>query len=301
MLRQAENKVKIEGILSETDLRYVNFERNGETKEAIGGSIKVLVEQEINGKAEALEIPVHMFSTKYTKRGSLNPSYESIEKVMKEFVSIASCGAKEQADKVRITSAEIVSNDFINQSGQIVTSPRIRSSFVSRAIGDFQPEATFTTEFMISSMNRVTASDGTEVDPPKLCIEAIIPQYGEKVDVIKFYANNPNVINSIEEYWEAGGCYRAVGRLNFTSTTQTTIEEVDFGEPIKKQRTINVSEFVITGGSQAPLDDDFAFSIEDIRKAMAERKERLESMKAKGSQKPTPAPAKKADKLDLGF
>jgi hypothetical protein len=63
MLRQAENKVKIEGILSETDLRYVIFERNGETKEAIGGSIKVLVEQEINGKAEALEIPVHMSST----------------------------------------------------------------------------------------------------------------------------------------------------------------------------------------------------------------------------------------------
>ena len=82
--RQAENKVKIEGILAETDLKYGSFVKNGETIESIGGNIKVLVEQEINGEAKTLEIPVYMFSSKYTKAGKINPSYESIEKVMKE-------------------------------------------------------------------------------------------------------------------------------------------------------------------------------------------------------------------------
>ena len=71
--RQAENIVKIEGILAETDLKYGSFMKNGEPVEYIGGSIKVLVEQEINGQASSLEIPVYMFSSKYTKAGKVNP------------------------------------------------------------------------------------------------------------------------------------------------------------------------------------------------------------------------------------
>lgn len=128
MFRQAENKVKIEGILAETDLKYGSFVKNGEPVETIGGTIKVLVEQEVNGKPNSLEIPVHMFSTKYTKTGKINPSYESIEKVMKEFVSIAAAGSAAQADKVRITNGNIRMNEFPGQNGQIVSQPRVHAS-----------------------------------------------------------------------------------------------------------------------------------------------------------------------------
>ena len=302
MLRQAENKVKIEGILSEIDLKYGSFVKNGEPVETIGGNIKVLVEQEINKVPTTLEIPVYMFSTKYTKANKINPSYESIETVMKEFVSIAACGDKDKADKIRITSGQIRMNEFPSQmTGGIVSTPRVHASFVSRVIGAFKPEATFTVEFMVSEISRMTDRDGVELDPPKLNVVAIVPQYGEKVDVVPLHASNPNVISAIENYWESGSCYRASGRLNFSSTTQTVLEEVDFGEPIEKVRTINISEFLITGGAQAPLEEENAFSVEDIRKAMAERKERLEAMKTNNVQKQAPAPTSKKGKLDLGF
>lgn len=301
MLRQAENKVKIEGILSEIDLKYGSFVKNGEPIETVGGTIKVLVEQEINKVPTTLEIPVYMFSTKYTRTNKINPSYESIETVMKEFVSIAACGDKDKADRVRITSGQIKMNEFIGQNGTMVSSPRVHASFVSRVVGTFKPEATFTIEFMVSEINRMTDRDGVELDPPKLNVVAIVPQYGEKVDVVPLHASNPNVINAIENYWESGMCYRASGRLNFSSSTQTVLEEVDFGEPIEKVRTINVSEFLITGGAQAPLEEENAFSVEDIRKAMAERKERLEAMKTNNVQKQAPAPTSKKGKLDLGF
>lgn len=302
MLRQAENKVKIEGILSEINLKYGSFEKNGVPTETVGGDIKVLVEQEINGTPVTLEVPVYMFSTKYTKKGTINPSYESIETIMKEFVSIAACGDKNQADKIRITSGQIKMNEFPSQAtGKIVSTPRVHASFASRVVGTFKPEATFTVEFMVSDINRATDNEGVELDPPKLNVSAIVPQYGEKVDVVPLCATNPNVISAIETYWESGSCYRASGRLNFTSSTTTIKEEVDFGEPIEKVRTINVSEFIITGGAQAPLEDEMAFSIEDIRKAMAERKERLEAMKTKNIQKQAPAPTSTKGKLDLGF
>lgn len=301
MLRQAENKVKIEGILSEIDLKYGSFVKDGAPVETVGGSIKILVEQEINKVPTTLEVPVYMFSTKYTKTGKLNPSYESIETIMKDFISIAACGSKEGADKVRITNAQIRMNEFIGQNGTMVSSPRIHASFASRVIGTFKPEATFTLEFMVSEISRMVDDQGVELDPPKLNIVTIVPQYGEKVDVVPLHAANPNVISAIENYWESGSCYRASGRLNFSSSTQTVLEEVDFGEPIEKVRTINVSEFLVTGGAQAPLDDEFAFSVDDIRRAMAERKERLEAMKTNNVSKKAPAQTSKKGKMDLGF
>ena len=308
-MRQAENRVKIEGILAETDLKYGSFEKNGETVESIGGSIKVLVNQEINGTPTTLEVPVYMFSSKYTKAGKVNPSYESIEKVMKEFVSIAAAGSEAQADRVRITNADIRMNEFIGQNGQIVSQPRIHASFVSRAVGDFKPEASFTLEFMVSRLNRAVDAEGVELDPAKLNIEVIVPQYtsptatAPNVDLIPLTAVSPNVINAIENYWEAGSCYKASGRLNFSSRTEEVVEQVDFGEASTRTRTINVSEFIVTGGSQAPLDGDFAFDIDEIKAGMAARKTRLDDVKSGkvSANKKAPAPTSTKSKVDLGF
>ena len=307
-MRQATNKVKIEGILAETDLRYTSFVKNGQDVEAIGGKIKVLVHQEINKVPVDLEIPVYMFSSKYTKSGSVNPSYESIERVMKEYVSIAAAGSEAQADKIRITNGEIRMNVFPGRNG-IVSEPRVHASFVSHAIGDFKPEATFTLEFMVSSMQRAVDKDGVELDPAKLNIEVIVPQYtapgaaAPNLDVVQLVAVSPNVINAIETYWEAGSCYTANGRLNFTSRTEEVTEEVDFGEATTKVRTINVSEFVVTGGTQAPLEGDFAFDLAEIKAGMAARKARIDDIKSgkKAENKQAPAQNTTKGKIDLGF
>ncbi len=305
MFRQAENVVRIEGILAESDLKYGSFVRNGEPVETIGGTIKVLVNQEINGEKVSVEIPVHMFSTKMTKAGKINPSYESIEKVMKEFVSIAAAGSMEQADRVRITKGDIRMNEFYGQDGRLVSQPRVHASFVSRAVGDFKPEATFKLEFMVSSISRMVDNEGVELDPAKVKIEVLVPQYTAQnadvmnVDLVPLYATAPGVIDAIENYWSAGECYRANGRLNFSSRTEEVVQEVDFGESQTNFRTINVSEFIVTGGSQSPLEGDFAFKFEDIKAGMAARQTRLENMKS--GQKKTPAPATTKGKLDLGF
>ena len=308
-MRQAENRVKIEGILAETDLKYGSYVKNGETVETIGGTIKVLVNQEINGTPVELEVPIFMFSGKYTKAGKLNPSYESIEKVMKDFVSIAAVGNEKEADRIRITNASIKMNEFIGQNGQLVSQPRINASFVAKATGDFNPEASFCLEFLVSKIQRELDNDGVEVDPPRLNVEVIVPQYtsptadAPNVDIMTLKAISPSVINAVESYWEEGGCYKASGRLNFSAKTEEVLEEVDFGEAMRKMRTINVSEFIITGGSQAPLEGDFAFDIEEIKAGIAARKVRLEDAKSGkvATNKKAPAPTSSKGKLDLGF
>lgn len=312
MLRKAENKVKIEGILSQVDLKYGSFVRktDGAEVENIGGSIKVLVEQNINGQDIALEVPVYMFSTKLTKNGTINPAYEAIEKVMKEFVSIAACGSKEQADKVRITAGEIRMNEFVGQKGTLVSQPRIHGNFVYKVTDKFTPEASFTLEFMVNKFYRAVDAEGVELDPPRLEVEAMVPQYtapnaaAPNVDAIKLVAVSPKVIDGVETYWENLGCFKVSGRLNFSSRTEEVIQEVDFGEAAQTStRTINVNELIITGGSQAPLEGDFAFDYEEIKAGMAARNARIEDMKSgkKSTAKQTPAQNSPKGTMELGF
>ena len=305
MLRQAENRVRIEGILSEINLKYGSYVKNGATVDTVGGDIKVLVNQQINGEDVSLIIPVYMFASKLTNAGKPNPAYASIESVMKEYVSIASGAGEAGADRVRITSGSIRMNEYWNQQGQLVSFPRVNASFVGKATGEFRPEASWSMEFAVASMDFVTDADGVEVEPKKLRIKVLVPQYGGKIDTMELYATNPRVIDAITSYWENQKTYTAKGRLNFTTTTQKIIEEMDFGEPEERIRTTTVSELVVTKGTQAPLEDEMAFAPAELAAALKEHKAYLETLKDKTASKPknTPAPAGTSahEDFDLGF
>lgn len=292
MLKEAENIVKVEGILAETDLKYGSYTKNGQQIETIGGTITVNVDQVIDGVPQTAQIPVHMFSGKYTKAGKINPSYESIERVMKEFKSIAATGSVEEADKIRITSGYLRMNEYYNtQTDKFVSFPRVHSNFVNKATGEFNPQANFSMTFAVSNIQPVVDSQGVELDPKQLEITVIVPYYGGKVDIMKLRAKNPNVVNAIEQYWSTDDTFKANGRLEWFSKTEKVLEEVDFGEPIEKLKTTSSSDIVITGGSQVPLDGDFAFDQDELVAALRERKARLEEQKNKSKSRTVPAPA----------
>ena len=302
MLRQAENSVKIEGILSEIDLKTGSTVKNGKTIEYIGGSIKVRVTQVLNGVNVDLDIPVYMFSNKLKNDGNPNPAYASIERVMNEYVSIAA-GGIDAADRVRITNANIRMNEYYGQGGQLNSYPRINASFVTKVtdLTKFSPEATFSAVFVVAAMGYETDKDGIE-KPNRFKIRGILPQYGDKVDVVDFFATSPNVINAVSSYWTEKDTVKVNGKLNFTSVIEEKMVEVDFGEPRLEKRTVSVSELIITGGSQTPLDGDFAYGEDEISAALKERQARLAELKEKAKTKETKtAPAKKGGFSDLGF
>ena len=294
-LKQAENSVKIEGILSEIDLKTGSTTKNGKTIEYIGGSIKVRVNQALNGENVELDIPVYMFSNKLKNDGGPNPAYASIERVMNEYVSIAAAGI-DAADRIRITNANIRMNEYYGQGGQLNSYPRINASFVTKV--------TDLAKFMIAAMGYDTDKDGVE-NPDKFKIRGILPQYGGKVDVVDFYATSPNVISAVSSYWSEKDTVKINGKLNFTSTVEEKMVEVDFGEPRMERRTVSVSELIITGGTQTPLDGDFAFDEDEINEALKERQANLAALKEKAKEKETSgkksAPAAKKGFSDLGF
>ena len=93
MLRQAENKCKIEGILAEIDIKPGTFNKNGETMESIGGSILVKVVQKINGEEKELAIPVHMFASKVAIVGGLWEPGEASQPFASFSVQATACNA----------------------------------------------------------------------------------------------------------------------------------------------------------------------------------------------------------------
>ena len=302
MIREAENVVRIEGILSEIDLKYGSFEKNGEKKNTIGGTIKVQVNQEINGEAVTLEVPVHLFASEYTNKGTKNPAYQSIERIMTEYVSIAAAGGAANADRVRVTNGKITMNEYYGQDGRLISFPRISATFVNKVKADeCVPKAEFSTQFVVAKKQREVDNEGVETGRFK--VTGVLPQYGGRVEVVEFITSNPKVITAIDQYWNDNDTVSAIGRLNFSSRTETVIKEVDFGEPQEVTRTISVSELVITGGSSTPLDGELAYDMNEIQAALAERKARLEERKnqsAKGKTRTAPEKTSKGT-VDLGF
>lgn len=305
MLREAKNEVIIEGILSEVDLKAGSFIRksDGATVDNISGTIKVRV----HGKeGEILEIPVSMYSNRLTKSGTINPSYTSIEQVMNQFKSIAATGDEATADAVRLSGAKLTMNEYFSQAGQLISYPRIRASFCSRVKKEeLKERADFSVEFMIGHMGYVLDKEGNETSTYE--VQGIVPQYGGVVDLIPFHSSTPSVTNVISQAWSEGDTVYAVGRLNFTSRIETTKVELGFGMPQEQTRTVNVSELLITGGNDVPLDESSAFPTAEVQTALADRKNHLNELKAKGqnmaAQRQAPAPVEHAAKpqLDLGF
>lgn len=294
------NRVKIEGILSEINMKYSSYTKNGASMDAIGGDIKIRTKQNINGTETELEIPVSVFANKYKNDGKPNPAYESLEKVMNEFKSIAAHGI-DNADRVRITNGQLKMNEFYNRNGTLTSYPRINTSFINRISKDeCKPEATFTATFVVGKAGYAVDADGVE-DTNTYKIKAILPQYGNTVDVMEFVAHNPNVIDAISSYWQEGDTVKASGRLNFSSRTEVISQAVDFGEPIVQERTISVSELILTGGSATPLEGEFAYNSDEIRAALAQRTAKLEADKAKKTATFNKAPGATKQGYDLGF
>jgi len=250
-----------------------------------------------------------MFANKYTNAGKPNPAFESIMRIKNEFVSIAAAGGEENADRIRITNADIRMNEFYDTNGNLVSYPRVNASFASKIRKEeCRPEATFVITMVVGQQDYQYNAEGEIVKDffgnDKYVITGLVPQYGGRLDKMTFVCSNENVVNAVRNYWEVGSTVKASGRLNFSSTTETTKVEQGFGEPIYHNRTIIVNDLVITGGSEAPLEGEMAYEHSEIQEALAERQARLEAEKNKPKTRTAPAPitdTRKATFDGLGF
>lgn len=296
---QSENIVKIEGILAETDLEEKKFLKDGKQTEAIGGSITIRVEQKIGEKDVVSDVPVYMFATKFTKKGTANPAYENIKNIKDNYVSIAASD-EAHADKVRITNGDIRMNEYYGRNGNLVSFPRINASFVQRVreSEEFMPKAEFTCTAVVLQQDYELDKDQNETG--RYLLKTAIVQYGDRLDVVPFVVESKKAINYISSNWESGNTVRINGKLNFSFKVIREVKESAFGDPVVNERTISTSELIVTGGSD-PIEGEGSYNSEDIQAGLAKRMANLETLKNKANTKKAPAPATSFQQTDLGF
>ena len=86
-------------------------------------------------------------------------------------------------------------------------------------------------------------------------------------------------IKHIQTYWQKGDTVRIAGVINFSSKVETEVIEMGFGDPQLKNRTVSVTELLITKGSQGALDEEFSYDRDLISEALTRRQAYLTELK----------------------
>lgn len=267
-LREAQNQVTIEGILSENKLDYKKTE---DGRDYISGDLLIEV-------TPTNIVPINFFAFKFKKDGNPNKIYVSLEGVYKGYKSIAK-HSRENADKVRITGAKIEANEFYNQQGNLVSTFRIRANFVNRVTGEFNPSATFVAETYLQTVMEEMRDDAPT---GRLIVKGIIPMYGARISVISFYVDDPKGIEYIQTNYNVGETVKLAGVVNNTTIQVEKVEEMEFGGDLENSYSRIRRELLITKGGK-PYEEAGSFPVDLIKKAMIQRDVDLKTASEKAS------------------
>lgn len=296
---QSTNNISITGILKELQLEE-KTSADG-SKEFVVGKATIKVDQEINGKLRECEIPVEMYANKLTKDGQLSKLYPIVLGYKEKLTSLAACpeDLPQLASKITISGADLSENVWWDQqSNSAKSSYKIRSNFLNIYNGsaeDFKQEARFEISGVILDTQPETDKEGVETGRLKVLVAIV--GYGGRVDTVPMIAESPNAVNFINSNWNQFDTVKIAGRINISHRTEKWEEQQGFGEPIIRQKTVSCREFIITGGSEAGLAEEYSYDQDDIKTGLAERKSRIEESKTKAPQGRTQAP-KTATKYD---
>ena len=282
---QSVNNLFISGLLTEMDIQQKQT-RDG--RNYVSGTIKVRVDQEINGKKEENIIPISLFSMeKKSDKVSINPNYNRILGYKDSFTSLAAAEKPENASRITV-AANIGENMWVDaQTKELRSNFRISSNFINKAREIDEEKASFELSGVVGKITPEFDKDGNETG--RIIVKFIIVQFGGKTDIIDLIAADTAKAH-IETNWSEGDTVKAVGVINMKQKTVTWTESQGFGEPIKRTRTESSRELIITGGSAGGLEDMFSYDADDIKAALNERQKRIEELK-NGANKPAPAPA----------
>ncbi len=283
-IRQAENKVYIEGTVNEKRIEYKEIDG----KDAITGELDIKTgEHSIH--------TVRVFSYRLTKEGKESSIYKGLETVMNDYKTIAADGV-ENADRIKISGAQLGVNEYYGQDGILRTITQLSANFINRLkpTDAFSPRAEFEIEIYIQAL--VDEMDKEGLETGRLKVKGLTGVYGGKIIPIDFIVADDGAIDYIRGNYNQGDTVKFFGEVINNITRVEKTPEVAFGKAATRVFDIVTRELLITGGLPAYDDDNpKKYSIDAIKKALVERENHLEELKKKsensnsgGSAAPSP-------------
>ena len=253
MLKQAKNRVHIEGILAEKDVVVKD------------DSIRINLVVKID---EGIEIPVLMYSKKFKNDGTENGIYKSLETVANEYVTLADAKEGVEADKVRITSGQLSHNIYKIRDGRLVKDINIRTNFINRVKEKdkipYNPKAEFTVQGIVDGIKDVINEDGDVVEKK---VTLLVPVYGGNLQLMTFSMCIPEGMEYLEDNVFKGTYIELDGIVNFKNEKVEKIIKRSFGAD-KVEVTFNsIKRFELNG---ADVMDDDSWDEKEVKVAIKE-------------------------------
>jgi len=284
--QQAQNNVKIVGKLMDVSFAEGTL-KDGRAYERANMTIRV--NQSWFDREETSEVTVGMFATRYTSTNKVNPVWDQMQ-ALHGFKTYQNCG--EGADTVRISGCSLRENNFVSRSGQLINGYQLNASFVSNTTSA-KDIASFEADVFILDMHEEL--DRNDEPTGRLVVRGGIVQYGGKLDVLEFIAEDPNIIDLINRSWNVNDTVYLGGRIRVTSVEEKAVSSGDsWGEDLGGTTTKFVRELILTSGKPA-YEEEFAYAPADIKKAFNVRKAAIEQMQVDArAAKPAASAAKPA-------
>lgn len=292
-LRQADAKVKVEGVVSELELKE-EFDQNLGCNQ-ISGYITVKT-------SDTNFVRFNVRMNEKTKAKAPNRAYPGMQTVMKEYKSIAKYGEAE-ADKVRVAG----DLNLYHSDQADMDAVGYKSNFFNRVMNQYEPKAEFEVEMFISSIVPEISTDGEETG--RALIKGWVPQYDTGIEPLTLVAPT-DLADQISSLLEPGQTTRFFGDIINSRVVITREIPVAIGKPRVETKTITKNELVITG-CEAAYDDTTTnppYDAEVVKAAVQARKDRIESRKNQpkantaGNNRPSAASrGRSVDFSGLGF
>lgn len=285
-LRQAINKVEVEGVLLEKDFEIIDadMELQDKTKvkcKAIKGFVKVQTEEHSQHKLD-------VFSKSIKKDGTENSIYTGLMTVKNDYKSVADLlleglveeEAFKMADKLSVTGAEITLNEYATPSGEWKSYQTLKTNFLGRVkdMASYAPRTKFTIQGVIRGF-KDELDKKTQAPTGRKKIGLLVPVFGGKVIPLEFVADQQNGMY-MESAFPKGSTVELWGSLVNNVIAEEKITE-GFGKANVEIIKTYVNEFLVEGGQPQPLIGDKAFDNELVKKAMTEREVYIEQAKEK--------------------
>lgn len=275
-IRQSENNIHIEGIVTEFDIAEDSLP---DGREIVKGEIKVQTD------ADSIHV-VEVFAMRWkdkkkTEESRLAKGYLTLAETLE---SVSDVG-KERATRVRINTGEIRRNEFYLPDGRLISNPTFSATFVNRVKenDEFNPKATFDMELFIANISNEIVDDE---ETGRLIVKGYTVNYNGEVIPMELIGEGSEAVDYIESEYETGGTVLVGGEIRNKVKTTVHKTESAFGKDFEKVEKETVRELVIQHGApQYDEDDNRAYDPEKIKKAIAVRENMLEEKKKKAKEK----------------
>jgi hypothetical protein len=186
-------------------------------------------------------------------------------------------------------------NDFYTKSGAsdeltLVSAKRNQGGFISIAKSLNENEAlrsTFEVDMLINGTTYIEADPEKNIDADYLIIKGAVFDFRNAIMPVEFVVKDPNGIKYFESLDASASnptFTKVWGTINSSTIVTRKEEESAFGEPSIKEYTRTIREWLVTGTSKPDLvypigDAEAGITVEDIKKAMADREVYLAGVK----------------------